>query len=766
VPTGIWIAGSDAPIRLPWRGTTRSWKEGENLLSTETADFVIVTALEDECNALLTRLPGWRQLPPTEDDIRVYFEAGLPVTGSTTVYRVIVLCVQNMGRVEAANATGDAIRRWSPGYVILVGIGGGVSANGVRLGDVLIADQVVDFELQKLTKDGPEIRWQLHRADPRLLGFVTTIVDSEWLSLINAPRPTEGHPKRHRGPIATGDKVIANQLLAKYRRRDVWPKLIGVEMEAGGVASAAFQAASAPRFFMIRGVSDLADPQKDTAQAQGWRQYACEIAASFAIALLRKGPVPLRATEIKTSSQKTNSDAQPGDPISQPNLPSGTSRVTEAIVLVHGIRTFANWYPTVKRVLEDTPGTFVIPIKFGYVDTFRFWCPLFTRSIPINDVRREIQNVQREHPDAAISVIAHSFGTYAICCILKDTPNLILHRLVLCGSIVNRRFRWEHVGLQVKTKILNDCGTRDCWPVLAKCLSWGYGDTGRHGFGRAAVHDRTHDFAHSDFFSEAFVRDYWKPWFAKGRLIPSAWEERAPASPWWIILLSILPLQWIASITLLALLALAVVRSSPSIVDKPPPSLNELLSEHEPPFSEGQAPRLSLEVLKWDAAKQIFTRVAQDGILRSRDQYALVVRPGTAGYLYVFQVDSGGKINWYFPKNDDPDSSGTNPVPGAREVVIPSSGTEGLALDDRIGTEQIVAVLSTARWESLEHTLNEVRVRQTVVQFSARTRGSAGTQPLAKATEMEILGKQMRFQTEELQASRSFLQIVHRFEHK
>ena len=41
------------------------------------------------------------------------------------------------------------------------------------------------------------------------------------------------------------------------------PSLIGVEMEAGGVASAAFQAASRPGFFMVRGVSDVADPDKD-----------------------------------------------------------------------------------------------------------------------------------------------------------------------------------------------------------------------------------------------------------------------------------------------------------------------------------------------------------------------------------------------------------------------------------------------------------------------------------------------------------------------
>jgi nucleoside phosphorylase len=92
------------------------------------------------------------------------------------------------------------------------------------------------------------------------------------------------------GPICTGDKVIANGLIDEYR--EVWSKLIGVEMEAGGTASAAFQAANSPGFFMIRGVSDLSDGRKDTSDVAKWRAYACDVAASYTVALLQSGPVP------------------------------------------------------------------------------------------------------------------------------------------------------------------------------------------------------------------------------------------------------------------------------------------------------------------------------------------------------------------------------------------------------------------------------------------------------------------------------------------
>jgi hypothetical protein len=43
-----------------------------------------------------------------------------------------------------------------------------VERAGVRLGDVLIADQIIDPEQQKLTEEGSEIRWSPHRVEPTL----------------------------------------------------------------------------------------------------------------------------------------------------------------------------------------------------------------------------------------------------------------------------------------------------------------------------------------------------------------------------------------------------------------------------------------------------------------------------------------------------------------------------------------------------------------------------------------------------------------------
>jgi nucleoside phosphorylase len=284
-------------------------------------DIVIVTALEEEREALLRKLPRHRRQNPTGSDIHIYYTANLAVklpNRTAGTYRVVVLSLVNMGRVQAATATNDAIHRWKPRYVLLVGIAGGVGAAGVRVGDVLISDQVADFELAKITTSGQQIRWDVHRADARLLSAARHLKSTDWQRLITVARPGAGVPKRHIGTVATGDKVVAvEQVLAQYR--EIWPKLLGVEMEAGGAATAAFNSADKPGFFMVRGVSDLADQKKGSASVEKWRAYACDVAAAYAIALLRSSPLPLqeqasgrgKANRVKGARLSSKGNASP-----------------------------------------------------------------------------------------------------------------------------------------------------------------------------------------------------------------------------------------------------------------------------------------------------------------------------------------------------------------------------------------------------------------------------------------------------------------------
>lgn len=260
--------------------------------SIQHIDLLCIAPLDAERRALLRHLPPAQQLPPDDEDVRIYYRTSLPVEladGRRGSYRLIVASPLAMGRVDAAILTNDALRRFRPRYVLLVGVAGGAPEK-VALGDVLIADQFVDYEIQKHTDEGAQIRYRVHPADARLLGAAQHLTG--WEQAVAVSRPEPGTPRRHIGTIASGDKVQAKtDSLRPYQ--EAWPQLIGVEMEAGGVASAAFQASHKPGVLMVRGVSDLADAHKNSAVVSAWREYAYDVAAAFAVALLRGGPLPL-----------------------------------------------------------------------------------------------------------------------------------------------------------------------------------------------------------------------------------------------------------------------------------------------------------------------------------------------------------------------------------------------------------------------------------------------------------------------------------------
>lgn len=163
-----------------------------------------------------------------------------------------------------------------------------------------------------------------------------------------------------------------------------------------------------------------------------------------------------------------------------------------------------------------------------------------------NGCERGLRVIKDQHPNARISVIAHSFGTYIIGSILQQEFDIRIHRLILCGSVLPRNFAWEKVLRQLERNgVINECGKRDIWPVMAQSLSWGYGASGTHGFGAALVRDRFHDMTYSQYFSPEFVEKHWVPFIQDGRDDGTEFEASISKSPWWMSVLEVLPIKWL-----------------------------------------------------------------------------------------------------------------------------------------------------------------------------------------------------------------------------
>jgi pimeloyl-ACP methyl ester carboxylesterase len=219
------------------------------------------------------------------------------------------------------------------------------------------------------------------------------------------------------------------------------------------------------------------------------------------------------------------------------------------VVLIHGIRTAAWWQSRVAALLESEANANVIPLKYGYFDVLRFWCPLGPcRNGPIERLRKQIEGVREQFRGRHLTVLAHSYGTYALSRILLDNPYFKFDRIILCGSIIPENYEWERVENQIlsdnkRDAIINECGKRDVWPVLAKCTSWGYGASGTYGFGSFNVRDRFHNNRHSDFFDPSFVRKYWVPAVAGEPPVFSDADTDEGGTPAWYGILR-MPFKW------------------------------------------------------------------------------------------------------------------------------------------------------------------------------------------------------------------------------
>ncbi len=246
-------------------------------VESEPVDVAILVALHKELDSVIRSKGHWERLQ-FGDDIRSYFRTITPAGVSVVAART-----SGVGQLSAAVLTRDVVARFRPSKILLVGIAGGIG-NDVQLGDIVVSDQIVDYELGKITEKGVSPRWSVHRSDALLRERLIDYKDNSWLQLIKAQRPDAREttlPAIHTGVVLSGNKVIADARAAGALEA-IWTRAVAVEMEAAGIASVVHESVDAPAFVMVKAICDHADATKN----DEWQRYAAEVAASFTISFV------------------------------------------------------------------------------------------------------------------------------------------------------------------------------------------------------------------------------------------------------------------------------------------------------------------------------------------------------------------------------------------------------------------------------------------------------------------------------------------------
>lgn len=201
------------------------------------------------------------------------------------------------------------------------------------------------------------------------------------------------------------------------------------------------------------------------------------------------------------------------------------------VIIVPGIQDRGlSWKPVIETL--ESHGFAVELVKWSpFFDVLRFLAPIrWIRRWAIRQLEKRIQDVYSYHKQMKTSYIAHSFGSFVLCHLLRREHYLTgTHRIILCGSVLPETFKFPSFMERYEPPVLNEIGMKDYWPLVAKCCTFGYGAIGTYGYGGAPVVDRFHlGVAHGDFSNEDFCTKYWVPFLsASGRdgIVPGDMPE-------------------------------------------------------------------------------------------------------------------------------------------------------------------------------------------------------------------------------------------------
>jgi hypothetical protein len=117
-------------------------------------------------------------------------------------------------------------------------------------------------------------------------------------------------------------------------------------------------------------------------------------------------------------------------------------------------------------------------------------------------------------------------------------------------------------------------------------------------------------------------------------------------------------------------------------------------------------PQIAFEAFGLSVTATNWAPLGTGSSLHSGEHFFLRAETFTPGYLYIFMVDSGGKLQWIFPANPTFSYSyGTNVLPARAAITLPPNENQAYKLDDTTGEERVFAIYSATRWEKLEQAL-------------------------------------------------------------
>lgn len=278
-------------------------------------DILFVVALREEFERLYQAFPSMEVVP---DERHGHSDFLFEVAGGSGSKKVVARLVGQMGTDDALTATDRAIERWSPSFVVNLGIAASLN-DDVKLGDVVVANHVDHWDANGKAVGSGKRGWKFqHRGEafqaPHALvqavnryefahrdQYVTWFtagaermdanVPSKTLAQLRTTGTVGDRPRLHVGHLASGSLVGAAEAFRDFlKTRD--GAILALEMEAAGMARAASKRKESIPWLVVRGISDPGSERKKELDAIGdgvLRRIAMDNAVELVVGMVGAG---------------------------------------------------------------------------------------------------------------------------------------------------------------------------------------------------------------------------------------------------------------------------------------------------------------------------------------------------------------------------------------------------------------------------------------------------------------------------------------------
>lgn len=236
--------------------------------------------------------------------VKTYFETQTFYLGVLGKYTVMHVQCSDMGAVSfggSIKTITDALRFSNAKITIMVGIAFGINPEKQRIGDVLVSESILPYNIKRVGKQDTIHRGKEAVASQFLLNRVKNL--NTWECFIDSEQKAKVIP----GRLLSGEELVDN--LERRKELEIaFPDAKGGEMEGAGMFTACN---GNTEWLLVKGICDYADGDKGTNKKE--RQKIAVTAAislvfellssEFAFSHLNVNPVPLDVSSVSDTQQ-------------------------------------------------------------------------------------------------------------------------------------------------------------------------------------------------------------------------------------------------------------------------------------------------------------------------------------------------------------------------------------------------------------------------------------------------------------------------------